>query len=100
MTTNFSDTPITLYTSSLCSHAWAVERFMEKNDIPVTIIRIDQDLEAREQLIEINNGYASVPTIVFPDGTHLTEPSFGALRAKLGMENPGLVARIKKMMDR
>lgn len=97
MTTN---DPITLYTSSFCSHAWAVERFMEQNEVPVNIIRIDQDLAAREQLVEINNGYASVPTIVFPDGTHLTEPSFGQLRAKLGIENPGLVARIKKMLDR
>lgn len=97
MTTN---TPITLYTSSFCSHAWAVERFMEQNEIPVNILRVDQDMEARERLIEINNGYASVPTLVFTDGTHLTEPSFGQLRAKLGIENPGLVERIKKMLNR
>jgi len=98
--TSSVNTPITLYTSSFCSHSWAVERFIEQNEVPVTIMCIDQDVEAREQLIEINNGYASVPTIIFPDGTHLTEPSFGQLRAKLGIENPGLVARIKKILDR
>ncbi len=92
--------PITLYTSNFCSHSWAVERFIAQNEIPVHIIRIDQDLEARERLIEINNGYASVPTLVFPDGTHLTEPSFGQIRTKLGIENPGFVNRIKKMLDR
>ena len=95
MTTN---DPIILYASNFCSHSWAVERFITQNEIPVEIIRIDQDMEARERLVEINNGYASVPTLVFPDGSHLTEPSLGQIRAKLGMENPGLIERIKKML--
>ncbi len=92
--------PITLYTSNFCGHSRVVERFITQNEIPVEIIRIDGDMEARQRLIEINNGYASVPTLIFPDGTHLTEPSIGQIRAKLGMENPGLVDRIKKMIDK
>ena len=95
--TNSND-QIILYTSSFCSHAWAVERFLKQNEISVNIIRIDQDMAARERLIEINNGYASVPTLVFPDGRHLTEPSIGQIRARLGMDNPGLVDKIRKML--
>ena len=30
------------------------------------------------------NGYESVPTLVFPDGSTLTEPTNGGLQAKLG----------------
>ena len=92
--------PIILYTSPFCSHSWAVERFMAQNDVPVKIIRIDQDMEAREHVLKINNGYASVPTLVFPDGTTLTEPSFGELRHKLGIENPGLIKRIKSVIGK
>jgi hypothetical protein len=33
--------------------------------------------------MEINNGNASVPTLVFPDGSTLTEPSTAVLRQKL-----------------
>ena len=33
--------------------------------------------------MEINHGNASVPTLVFPDGSTLTEPSDQALRQKL-----------------
>ncbi|MFN9959775.1 MAG: NrdH-redoxin, partial [bacterium] len=38
---------------------------------------------ASEKVIEINGGKRSIPVIVFPDGTHLTEPSDKDLKAKL-----------------
>jgi mycoredoxin len=91
---------IILYSSSYCSHSWAVERFVEQNEIPIHIINIDGNPEARETVMEINNGYASVPTLVFPDGSTLTEPSFSALRAKLGIEDTGLINKIRSAISR
>jgi len=42
-----------------------------------------------------------VPTLVFPDGSKLTEPSFGELRQKLAIEPPpGLVDRIRGLIGR
>lgn len=41
------------------------------------------DGEGRVIVREINHGNESVPTLVFPDGSTLTEPSLGALRNKL-----------------
>jgi mycoredoxin len=86
---------ITLYTSNFCGHSWAIERFMKEHEIPVDLINIDQKPEAREQVMALNNGYASVPTLVFPDGTQLTEPSFRELRAKLDMNSAGLFDKIR-----
>ena len=92
---------ITLYTSNWCAHAMSVEGFLEKYDISVNMINIDRDREARERLIEINGGYASVPTLIFPDGSKLTEPSFGELREKLSIEpSPSVVERIKGLIGR
>jgi mycoredoxin len=92
---------ITLYTSNWCAHALSVEGFLDKYDIPVKMINIDGDREARERLIEINGGYASVPTLIFPDGSKLTEPSFGELREKLSIEPPpSVVQRIKELIGR
>ncbi len=92
---------ITLYTSNWCAHSMSVEGFLDKNEVTVNKINIDGDQEARERLIEINGGYASVPTLIFPDGSKLTEPSFGQLRDKLNMEPPpGMVDRIRGLIGR
>jgi mycoredoxin len=90
---------ITLYVSNWCSHSRSVEKFLENNDISVHKITIDGDDEARAELIKINDGYASVPTLVFPDGSRLTEPSLNQLRHKLGVESqPGLMGRIRGVL--
>jgi mycoredoxin len=75
----------------------SVERFLDRNDVVVEKINVDGDSEAREELIRLNGGCASVPTLLFPDGTKLTEPSFSQIRKQLKMEPPpSLVDRIKK----
>ena len=96
-----STAKIKLYTSGWCAHSRSVERFLKRNEIDVDKINIDGDGEARQQLIELNNGYASVPTLLFEDGTTLTEPSFSEIRQKLGMEHStGLVDKVRKLLDR
>lgn len=92
---------ITLYTSRWCAQSIGVEHFLEQNQIEVSRISIDGNDEAREELIELNGGYASVPTLLFPDGTKLTEPSLSELRVKLQLEAPpGLVDRIRDLLER
>ncbi|NBY31781.1 MAG: NrdH-redoxin, partial [Actinobacteria bacterium] len=41
------------------------------------------DEAAAAKVIEINGGMRSIPVIIFPDGTHMTEPSDIDLKAKL-----------------
>jgi glutaredoxin len=48
-------------------------------------IDIERDETAAKFVESIANGYRSVPTIVFPDGTILVEPSTFTLREKLGL---------------
>lgn len=98
MTAN--DTPITLYTSRFCGHSLAVVRFMKKHNIAVNQINIDNDEAAREKVKSINNGYASVPTLVFPDGSTLTEPSFRQLRDKLGLKKPDFSQKLGRIFGK
>jgi mycoredoxin len=95
-----SENPIILYTSQFCGHSRLIERFVKEHQIPVHQIRIDNDSEARSMVMSINNGYASVPTLVFPDGAVLTEPSLGQLRAKLGIERSSLAKRLRGILGR
>lgn len=80
--------PITLYTSQYCGHSQQVERYLKDKKVAVTIITVDGNPEARETVKGINNGYASVPTLIFPDGTTLTEPSISELKQKLKATDP------------
>jgi len=91
---------IIMYTSKFCFHSRSVQRFFKAQDVPVEFISIDGDMEAREKLMAMNRGYASVPTLIFPDGTQMTEPSLGEIKAKLGLEDPGLLERIKDMVGK
>jgi mycoredoxin len=70
-------------------------RLLKKNNITAEIISIDGYQKAREKVMSLNNGYASVPTLIFPDGTQLTEPSSSELRAKLGIPQASLTERLK-----
>jgi hypothetical protein len=46
-------------------------------------VDITRDPEAVALVEKLNNGYRSVPTILFPDGSVLSEPSTTQLVAKL-----------------
>jgi mycoredoxin len=92
---------ITVYTSSWCAHSLSVERFLDNNQIDVHKINIDGNSEFRARLIEINGGYASVPTLIFPDGTKMTEPSLSQLRKKLLVDQPpSLTERVRRLFGR
>ncbi len=76
---------IIMYGTTWCYDTRRAREIFEKNNIPYQWIDIGQDPEARKFVEQVNHGYRSVPTIVFPDGSILTEPSNNELRMKLGL---------------
>jgi mycoredoxin len=93
MTQSSHDT-IRLYTSRFCPHAWAVEQLLHRNEVAADVINIDSQPGARQELVAINGGYASVPTLIFPDGERLVEPPLRLLKQKLNIEETTLLDRI------
>ena len=93
------ESKIIMYTSHFCPHSLAFERYFSSKGIPVDLRTIDGNAENRSQVMALNNGNASVPTLLFPDGSQLTEPSLGQLRQKLGIESKGLVDRLKELLS-
>ena len=90
---------VIMYTSNYCPHSLSFERYFKSRDIPVELRNIDGDQTHREQVMALNRGYASVPTLLFPDGTQLTEPSLGQLRQKLNIEEVSIVSKIKGLFS-
>lgn len=68
-------TKIVVYSTPWCGDCFRSHKILQEAGIDYVDINIDQDAEAAEKVIQINNGYRSVPTIVFPDGAILVEPS-------------------------
>ncbi|MHC1784504.1 MAG: glutaredoxin domain-containing protein [Anaerolineaceae bacterium] len=74
-----------LYGTTWCGDTIRARRFLDSKNIPYLWVDIDKDPEAWKLVESINHGYRSVPTIVFPDGSTLTEPSTSVLAQKLNI---------------
>ena len=76
---------IMVYGTQWCGDTIRARRILDSNHIEYEWIDIDQNGEAAELVKKTNRGFRSVPTIFFPDGTTLTEPSSDTLMKKLGL---------------
>ncbi len=75
-----------VYGNEWCWMATRTARFLDEHDILYEWIDIEESEEAAARVVEINDGYRSVPTLVFEDGSTLTEPSLDELAQRLGLE--------------
>ena len=74
---------ITVYGHPTCPMVPPVLGMLKQAQAQYDYINIHADETGAERVRQINNGNESVPTLVFPDGSTLTEPSVKALRQKL-----------------
>lgn len=75
-----------LYGTPTCPMVPPVRGLLERAKVDFEYINIREDSEGRERVREINNGNESVPTLLFSDGSTLTEPSTRELKGKLKAE--------------
>ena len=75
--------PLTMYTTPWCGYCKRLKRQLAAEDIEIAEVDIEQDHEAAEVVMTVNNGFQTVPTVVFPDGSSLTNPSAAAVRARM-----------------
>jgi mycoredoxin len=72
-----------MYGAEWCGDCRRSKRFLDSNNVSYDYVDVEADPSASDKVIEINGGQRSIPVILFPDGTHLTEPSDNDLKAKL-----------------
>jgi glutaredoxin-like protein len=73
---------ITMYSTRWCGDCRRAKRWFDAHGIAYDVIDIDHDDQAANYVIQVNGGMRSVPTIVFPDGSVLVEPSSRELEAQ------------------
>ena len=85
-TTQLNSRPhLTMYTTRWCGDCHRSKAFLRRHGVVFDEVDIEDDPQAAATVVQLNRGFESVPTIVFPDGTFLTEPSNRDLARKLGL---------------
>ena len=74
---------VMMYGTPTCPMVPPVRGMLDRAQVSFDYVNIAEDAESRGKVMAINDGNASVPTLVFPDGSTLTEPSTAVLRQKL-----------------
>jgi mycoredoxin len=74
---------IKVYGTTWCPDCVRAKEVLAKHSVQYDWIDISYDVEARVYVEKVNRGNRSVPTIVFPDGSVLVEPSNADLEKKL-----------------
>jgi len=74
---------IIVYGTRWCPDCVRAKFLLDKKNIQYDYIDIDHDANGKKFVMETNHGFCSVPTILFPDGTTMTEPDPRALEAKI-----------------
>jgi mycoredoxin len=77
-----ADRPI-IYTTTWCGYCTRLKRQLERAGIGVTEVDIEQNPSAAAVVARLNDGNQTVPTVVFSDGSSLTNPSVREVAAKL-----------------
>jgi mycoredoxin len=80
-----SQPALKVYATDWCFDCRRVRQLLTEVNIPFEWIDIDRDKQAEQYVIQVNQGMRSVPTLLFPDGSTLTEPSKAQLCQKLGL---------------
>ena len=66
---------IIFYGATWCPDCRRSKKFLDERKVDYTYINLEETPDTAAEVEKINKGMQSIPTIVFPDGTILTEPS-------------------------
>jgi mycoredoxin len=65
----------TIYSTTWCGDCIRLKSALDRSGVTYREIDIEQDSSAADFVVRVNGGNRSVPTVVFDDGTVMTEPS-------------------------
>lgn len=74
---------ITMYTTPWCGFCKRLKSQLGREGIAVDEVDIEQNPDAADHVMQVNGGNQTVPTLVFADGSSLTNPSLSQVKQKL-----------------
>ncbi|MBI2941094.1 MAG: FAD-dependent oxidoreductase [Chloroflexi bacterium] len=77
---------IRMYGTTWCGDCKRAKKFLGEHRVRYTFVDVDADAEGLRIVEEVNQGKHIIPTIFFPDGSALVEPSNAELAERLGLQ--------------
>ena len=74
----------TMDSTQWCGYCQRLKGQLDRAGVAYIEIDIEHSAEAAEYVQSVNGGNQTVPTVVLPDGTAMTNPSINQLLAALG----------------
>jgi mycoredoxin len=74
---------LTMYTTQWCGFCKRLKRQLSADGIEMSEVDIEQDPAAAEFVMSVNGGNQTVPTVVFADGSAVTNPSAAEVKQRL-----------------
>ena len=75
-----------MYGTTWCQDCKRAKQFFGEHRVPYAFVDVDQDADGLHLVERLNDGKRIIPTIVFPDGAVLVEPSNVALAEQFGLQ--------------
>jgi len=76
--------PLTMYTTTWCAFCRRLKGQLATEGIEIAEINIEEDPDAANFVMSVNGGNQTVPTVVFADGSAMTNPSAREVVERLG----------------
>jgi mycoredoxin len=76
---------MTIYSTPWCGYCHRLMKQLDREGVTYASVDIEQDPASADFVMSVNGGNQTVPTVVFPDGSAMTNPSLGEVKAKLGV---------------
>ncbi|MGF1662964.1 MAG: mycoredoxin [Kineosporiaceae bacterium] len=75
---------VTMFSTPWCGYCRRLKSQLERDGVRYTEVDIEQQPGAAALVESVNGGNQTVPTVLFPDGSALTNPSAADVRRRLG----------------
>ena len=75
---------LVMYTTTWCGYCVRLKRFLDAQEIPYREVNIEQDENAALHVMRANGGNRTVPTVDFPSGVTISNPSPSQVLEALG----------------
>lgn len=73
----------TVYSTPWCGYCVRLKRQLDREGVSYREVDIEQEPSAEKLVMHANGGNATVPTLIFDDGSSLTNPSLKQVLAKM-----------------
>ena len=78
-----TDGTVTMFSTTWCGYCRVLKKALDREGIGYTEVNIEHAADAADFVMSVNGGNQTVPTVVFGDGSALTNPSVAQVKERL-----------------